>query len=68
MTMPGLPKVPSRSKIDLVDGKVVGIVLISRPVSGGATKLHELNDLAVLAGASERIIWVNIILSGTTRW
>jgi formate--tetrahydrofolate ligase len=25
MTMPGLPKVPSASKIDLVDGKVVGL-------------------------------------------
>ena len=25
MTMPGLPKVPSTEKIDLVDGKVVGL-------------------------------------------
>jgi len=25
MTMPGLPKVPSAVKIDLVDGKVVGL-------------------------------------------
>jgi formate--tetrahydrofolate ligase len=25
MTMPGLPKVPSANKIDLVDGKVVGL-------------------------------------------
>jgi formate--tetrahydrofolate ligase len=25
MTMPGLPKVPSAAKIDLVDGKVVGL-------------------------------------------
>ena len=25
MTMPGLPKVPAASKIDLVDGKVVGL-------------------------------------------
>ena len=25
MTMPGLPKVPSATKIDLVDGKVVGL-------------------------------------------
>jgi formate--tetrahydrofolate ligase len=25
MTMPGLPKVPSSVKIDLVDGKVVGL-------------------------------------------
>ena len=25
MTMPGLPKVPSAEKIDLVDGKVVGL-------------------------------------------
>ena len=25
MTMPGLPKVPSASKIDLIDGKVVGL-------------------------------------------
>ena len=25
MTMPGLPKVPSADKIDLVDGKVVGL-------------------------------------------
>jgi formyltetrahydrofolate synthetase len=25
MTMPGLPKVPSANKIDLVNGKVVGL-------------------------------------------
>ena len=25
MTMPGLPKVPSAEKIDIVDGKVVGL-------------------------------------------
>jgi formate--tetrahydrofolate ligase len=25
MTMPGLPKVPSAEKIDLVDGKVIGL-------------------------------------------
>jgi formate--tetrahydrofolate ligase len=25
MTMPGLPKVPSANKIDLIDGKVVGL-------------------------------------------
>jgi formate--tetrahydrofolate ligase len=25
MTMPGLPKVPSADKIDLIDGKVVGL-------------------------------------------
>ena len=25
MTMPGLPKVPAAEKIDLVDGKVVGL-------------------------------------------
>ena len=25
MTMPGLPKVPSAEKIDLIDGKVVGL-------------------------------------------
>ena len=25
MTMPGLPKIPSAEKIDLVDGKVVGL-------------------------------------------
>ena len=25
MTMPGLPKVPAANKIDLVDGKVVGL-------------------------------------------
>jgi formyltetrahydrofolate synthetase len=25
MTMPGLPKVPSAVKIDVVDGKVVGL-------------------------------------------
>jgi len=25
MTMPGLPKVPSAAKIDLIDGKVVGL-------------------------------------------
>jgi len=25
MTMPGLPKVPSANKIDLVDGRVVGL-------------------------------------------
>jgi len=25
MTMPGLPKIPSANKIDLVDGKVVGL-------------------------------------------
>lgn len=25
MTMPGLPKVPSAAKIDLIDGKVTGL-------------------------------------------
>jgi len=25
MTMPGLPKIPSADKIDLIDGKVVGL-------------------------------------------